>query len=208
LAGFDMSKKTSFKIWILAIAVILIGGGILFWQYFLTVEEVEAPGAEISEIPREKEEFKRLTLESLENAEYYFALYKKKAYLAGGIHEEEEMVDEGGFSYIFSAGMIEDVMAFGDLDNDGKEDAVVIIYSTGGGSGLFYELAVMMNKDGIPHHLTSEYLGDRVKVNSIAIRDGIITLDMIIHDVGDAACCPTLYKIFQYKLSEEELLKI
>ena len=118
------------------------------------------------------------------------------------------MVDEGGFPYVFSAGMVKDEVAFGDLNNDEKEDAAVIIYSAGGGSGLFYELAVMINQNGNPYHLTSEYLGDRIRINSVAIRDGIITLDMIIHDLGDAACCPTLYKVFQYKLSEDELLEI
>jgi len=203
-----MLTRAFSKIWVLAIVIFLVGGGILLWQYFWMAEEVEAPGAEAPEAPRNREETAKLTLELLENTEYYFALYDKKARLTDGQYGEEEIVDEDGFTYIFSAGIASDKVAFGDLDNNGKEDAAVIIYSAGGASGLFYELAVVINENGSPYHLTSEYLGDRIRINSINIREDIITLDMIIHDVGDSACCPTLHKVSQYKLSEDELLEI
>ncbi len=203
-----MLNQAFSKIWIIIIVIIFAGGGILLWQYFWIVEEVEAPGMEIPEPPKEKEEFTKLTLEALENAEYYFALYDKKTRLIGGQHDEEEVTDEDGFSYIFSAGMVSDKVAFGDLNYNGKEDAAVIIYSTGGGTGVFYELTVMINENGSPYHLASKYLGDRIRVNSIAVKEGVIILDMIVHDLGDAACCPTLHKVFQYKLFEDELLEI
>ena len=201
-----MLTRAFSKIWI--IIVILIIGGILVWQYFRTGEadKVEVPEIEIIELP--EEEAVKLTLESLENAEYYFALYDKRTRLIGGQHGEEEIIDEDGYRYIFSAGIVSDKAAFGDLDNDGKEDAAVIIYSTGGRSGLFYELAIMINEDGNPYYLTSKYLGDRIEVNSVNIQDGIITLERIIHDLGDAACCPTLHKVSQYKLFENELLEL
>ena len=194
------------KIWI--IIIILIIGGILAWQYFGMVEEVEAPGMEATEHSKEEKEFAKLTLEALENAEYYFALYDKKARLVNGLYGEEEIIDEDGFRYIFSAGIVDDKIAFGDLNYNGKEDAAVIIYSAGGGNGVFYELAAMINENGSPYHLTSEYLGDRIRVNSIAVKESVIILDMIIHDLGDAACCPTLDKVFQYKLFEDELLEV
>ena len=194
------------KIWI--IIIILIVGGILAWQYFWVVEKAEAPQTEVIESAKEKEEFAKLTLEALENAEYYFALYDKKTRLIGGRHDEEEIIDEDGYSYIFSAGIISDKVVFGDLNYDEKEDAIVILYSEGGGSGFFYELAVIINENGSPYHLTSKYLGDRVRINSLSVKEDIITLDVITHDTGDAACCPTLHRTFQYKLFEDELLEI
>ena len=202
-----MLTRAFSKIWI--IIVILIVGGILLWQYFGTREtdEIEPPEIEITELPKE-EETTKLTLEILENTEYYFPLYDKKAHLVDGLHGEEEITDESGYTYIFSAGMFSDKVAFGDLDNDEKEDPAVIVYSTGGRSGLFYELVVMINENGNPYYLTSKYLGDRIRVNSVNIQGSIITLEMIIHDVGDAACCPTLHKVSQYKLLENELLEL
>lgn len=194
------------KIWI--IVIVLVIGGILAWQYFWMVEEVEAPETEVAELPKEEEEVVKLTLEALENAEYYYALYDKKTRLISGQHDEEEVIDEDGFRYIFSAGIVSDKVAFGDLNYNGKEDAAVIIYSAGGGSGIFYELAVIINENGSPYHLTSKYLGDRIRVNSIAVKEGVIILDMVVHDLGDAACCPTLDKVFQYKLFEDELLEV
>jgi len=197
------------KVWI--IIIFLVIAGIFAWGYFdiFESEKTEAPEIKILEAPeKEKEEPVKLTLAAIKNAEYYFPLYERKVRLIAGQHEEEEVVDEGGFRYFFSAGIIEDKLAFGDLNYNGKEDAAVIVYSTGGGSGVFYELAVMMNQEGSPYHITSEYLGDRIKVNSVNIKEGVIILDMLIHDVDDAACCPTLYKIFQYKLFGNELLEI
>ncbi len=194
------------KVWI--IIIILIIGGIFAWQYFWMVEKVEAPETEVTESVKEKEEFVKLTLEGLENAEYYFALYDKRARLINGLHGEEEIIDEDDFRYIFSAGIVGDKIAFGDLNYNGKEDAAVIIYSAGGGNGVFYELTVMINENGSPYHLASKYLGDRIRINSIAVKEGVIALDMVVHDLGDAACCPTLHKVFQYKLFEDELLKV
>ncbi|KPJ72985.1 hypothetical protein AMJ48_02790 [Parcubacteria bacterium DG_74_1] len=196
------------KIWLIILIVII--GGFLVWQHFRTedTEMIETPEIKLTESSKEEEEVVKLTLESLENAEYYFALFEKRARLIDGLHGEEEIFDKDGFPYLFSAGMVKDKVAFGDLNNDEKEDATVIIYSTGGRSGLFYELAVMINENGSPYHLSSKYLGDRIRVNSVSIQDGIITLERIIHDVGDAACCPTLHKVSQYKLFENELLEL
>lgn len=204
-----MNNRAFSKIWIIIIFLVLVG--ILFWGYFdiFESEKTEESEIKVSEVQEKKaEEPVKLTLAQIKNTEYYFPLYQKKVSLIAGQHEEEEVVDEEGFRYFFSAGIIEDKLAFGDLNYNGKEDAAVIVYSTGGGSGFFYELAVLMNQDGSPYYLTSEYLGDRVRINSVEIRDSIIIIDLLVHDVDDAACCPTIHRIFQYKLSGNELLKI
>ena len=192
------------------VIIILVVAGIFAWGYFdiFESEKAEKPEIEVLESEKEKEEPVSLTLAAIKNAEYYFPLYERKVRLIAGQHEEEEVVDEEDFRYFFSAGIVENRVAFGDLNNNGKEDAAVVVFSTGGGSGVFYELAVVMNQNGNPYYLTSEYLGDRVRVNSLDIKDEIIIVNMLIHDVDDAACCPTLYKVFQYKLSGNELVEI
>jgi len=203
-----MNNRAFSKIWFIIIFFVI--AGILAWHYLDIFESEKTGELEIKVLESEEEEKEpiKLTLAEIENAEYYFGLYDKQVRLVSGHHEEEEIVDESGFRYFFSAGIVEDKIAFGDLNYNGKEDAAIIVYSTGGGSGIFYELAVIINQNGNPYHLTSEELGDRVKVNFINIKEGIIIINMLIHDVADAACCPTLYKTFQYRLSGNELLEI
>lgn len=98
--------------------------------------------------------------------------------------------------------------AFGDLDGDGAEDAAVILATNSGGSGTFYELAVVSNQNGEPVHLTSTPLGDRIRLNSLAIENGQIVVDYIGPGPNDPACCPTqaVIKVFglQPTLQEQE----
>jgi len=102
----------------------------------------------------------------------------------------------------------ENKITFGDLNNDGKNDAVVILTGNCGGTGNFRELAIIINQNKQPHYLTSKNLGDRVIINSVSIESRVITLDMVIHGPNDGLCCPTLHKIFKYKLSENQIIEI
>lgn len=151
----------------------------------------------------------------LNNAEYFSITYPEigKFKLTNGnyrISAEELYPNDPAFQG--SAAGIEvsiykDKIAFGNLNGDGKKDAVVALTATGGGSGDFRELAVMLNEDEKPIYLTSIALGDRVIINSINIQSGTITLDMVVHGPNDGMCCPTLEKIVKYKLSNNQLLE-
>ena len=52
--------------------------------------------------------------------------------------------------------------AFGDLDGDGSDDAAVVLVTDPGGSGTFFDLAVLSEKRGAPVNVASRALGDRV----------------------------------------------
>lgn len=157
-----------------------------------------------SSLLKEEEETEKkaeLTLENLGNAEYCSSLYDEEIQLKDGEHNgtlEEPPVLAG----------ISDTIAFGDLNGDGKEDAAVIFYSSGGGSGTFYELIVMINKNGSPYCADAKELGDRVIIKSITIESGIITVNMAIHGPNDPMCCPTVQKIVKYQLSGDQLLEV
>jgi len=95
----------------------------------------------------------------------------------------------------------------GDLDGDGDEDAAVVLVSSGGGSGTFYELAVVINDQGRPVHTSSVPLGDRVNVESLELASARIRVKMIVHDEDDAACCPTLPVDRFYRLQDGALIE-
>jgi hypothetical protein len=96
-------------------------------------------------------------------------------------------------------------LAVGELN--GETAAAVIVYSSGGGSGTFYELHVMVERDGQPYDVAWTQLGDRVQVNSLAIEGNEIVVDMVTHGPDDPMCCPTKQVVQTYALQGETLVQ-
>lgn len=61
---------------------------------------------------------------------------------------------------------------YGDLDADGDDDAVLMLYEQTGGTGTFYYVVVAMNESGIYHGTDSMYIGDRIAPQTLRIQDG------------------------------------
>ena len=61
---------------------------------------------------------------------------------------------------------------YGDLDADGDDDAVLMMYEQTGGSGTFYYVAVALNEDGIYHGTDTMFIGDRIAPQTLRIQDG------------------------------------
>ncbi|HZN04272.1 MAG TPA: hypothetical protein VFD06_11885 [Candidatus Polarisedimenticolia bacterium] len=81
--------------------------------------------------------------------------------------------------------------ARGDLDGDGREDAAVVLMGSGGGSGVFVDLALVLDRNGVPLHAASVALGDRVQVHGVSIEGNEVIVDVTQHGPGDPVCCPT-----------------
>jgi hypothetical protein len=106
-----------------------------------------------------------------------------------------------------------DLIASGDLDGDGAEDAAVIIRSQFGGTGIFVALAVLKNDGGSPVHLATDVLGDRVVVNAIAIERGEIIVDLLTFAPPSSPqwagqCCPTELAVLRYRLEGTQLVQV
>jgi hypothetical protein len=98
--------------------------------------------------------------------------------------------------------------AAGDLDADGVPDAVVVLATSTGGSGTFHDLAVVLNRDGLPENIASFFLGDRVVIERIRIVDGEIQLDLTMHGPADPMCCPSVSATRRFRLDESELVEL
>jgi len=85
--------------------------------------------------------------------------------------------------------------------------AAVILTSSGGGSGTFYELHAMVVRNGQPYDAAWTQLGDRVQINSLSIENGEIVVDMVTHGPEDPLCCPTQQVVQTYALQGDELLQ-
>jgi len=104
-----------------------------------------------------------------------------------------------------SAGLAGDFRLSGDLDGDGNEEAVVLLWQSNGGSGVFSSIAVMSKRDGNIVELGHAPLGDRVQLRAADISDGVLQLDVVQQGPDDAACCPTQLASRQWTLDSRGL---
>jgi heat shock protein HslJ len=146
-----------------------------------------------------------LTLEMLQNTTYPSEWEESGTItLTDGRYEGEPFV-EGGVSRLVVT-LIEPV-AFGDLDDDGVEDAAVILASNAGGSGTFIDLTAVLNQHGMPKPVATTSLGDRARIQSMTIESGQIVLEMITQGPDDPMCCPTQQVVETYALRRDELVQ-
>jgi len=97
-------------------------------------------------------------------------------------------------------------MAFGDLDSDGFEEAVVVLVSNTGSSTVFYDLAVVKKIKGELYNIANTPLGGRVLVRDIVIDQGTISIDMLVPSTDHITCCPDAPVNRQYRLDGDQLV--
>lgn len=116
--------------------------------------------------------------------------------------------EDGIVDSVAYTSMDEGQIAFGDLNNDGIDDAAVIFATSGGGTGYFIDLVVVYNKNGEPQNIASTALGDRVVVKHISIKNGAIELHLLTHRESDGQCCPTKKTSLKYIVKGGVMLEI
>jgi len=101
---------------------------------------------------------------------------------------------------------VTDFIARGDLNADGEDEAVAIVAENYGGSGTFVFAAVYEYQNDEAVFLTSIFLDDRPLINHLAVEDGEIFIDAVVHDRDDPMCCPTLATTRRYLLNGVNLI--
>lgn len=108
------------------------------------------------------------------------------ARLSGGTYEEPIAGSSAKVQIRMS-----DLFAFGDLDGDGIQDAAVVLVSQTGGTGTFYDLFAVLDRNSRPFPVASVPLGDRIELKGVSIEDGRIVVDMVTQGADDAMSNPT-----------------
>ena len=90
-----------------------------------------------------------------------------------------------------AVGLIDDFILTGDLNGDGKDEAVVLLWENTGGSATYIYLAVTGMRDNKPYTLDTALIGEHVQVRAGRIVDNMIELDLVQQGPRDAACCPS-----------------
>ena len=124
--------------------------------------------------------------------------------LEDGAWEGEPYV-EGGASRP-RVGLIEDLWLLGDVNGDGKPEAVTALWHSSGGSGTRNYVAVLERRAAGSVNTATALLGDRVRIDGGAIENGIIRLDLVEHGPDEPACCPT-HAVSRYYDGELNLIE-
>jgi hypothetical protein len=143
-----------------------------------------------------------LTLAALKNAEFPVeATASGKAKLVDGAYQEPAAPNSASKIDV----RLSDTFALGDLDGDGVNDAAAVLTITTGGTGTFYHLFAVLNQGGAPKPIASTLLGDRIKLNTVAIQAGEIIVEMLTQGPRDAMTKPTLPATRKFKLQDSKL---
>lgn len=127
--------------------------------------------------------------------------------LEDGVFEQKLLVEgESALKVV----LVAEHTAWGDLNADGKPDAVTILVSNSGDSGSFYYLTAALNIDAVMNPLATKFLGDRLLIDKIVIdANGIINLNLLTRAENEPmTATPTKIVTQQFKLVGEELVEI
>ncbi len=111
---------------------------------------------------------------------------------------------EGGASRP-GVGLIEDIQPSGDLDADGHEETIALLWQSGGGTGSNIYIAVMKPENGGYNNTSTALIGDRVKLRSAKIDSGKLIFEVLQAGENDAMCCPTQLARRTWKLTDGQL---
>lgn len=100
------------------------------------------------------------------------------------------------------------ILAKGDMTGNGKLEYVVLLESSGGGSGSFPSASIMAEKNNRFKSLAIIPLGDRTTILSQKIKNKQLFLKIKDHGPNDPACCPKRVRTHIWKYVGNKLKKI
>jgi hypothetical protein len=102
---------------------------------------------------------------------------------------------------------LSEVYSGGDLNFDGREDALAVLIVEPGDGGVFNYLVVMIDQDGELQQVDQILLGDHVQVVAVQIQMSEFVVNLLRHKMDDAICCPSVETMERYRW-DFELVKM
>jgi heat shock protein HslJ len=164
----------------------------------------EVKGSSFTE-RHEKTAGEELSLERLRGATYR-GIYDKPVTLTNGKYEGPPFQPEGAARPRVS--LVDKLVARGDLDGDGVDEAVVLLAENSGASGTRNYVAVVAAREGRPVNVATNLIGDRTQLRAMRIEDKRLILDTVAHGPADSMCCPTEKVRRLFMLDGDRLLEI
>jgi hypothetical protein len=83
-------------------------------------------------------------------------------------------------------------VAFGDINNDGIDDAAFLIVESMGGTGIFYSITSFISGSQGFTQTNSRFIDDRAVIHSLMIDNSEVILNANVHAINDPMVNPTV----------------
>ncbi|MHB0977943.1 MAG: hypothetical protein ACYC1K_00840 [Minisyncoccota bacterium] len=124
--------------------------------------------------------------------------------LKKGLHEQEIAPN----SALTQETTLTDIIDYGDINGDKKDDAVVVLKQTSGGSGVFIYLAAYVSGPVNYKGTNAVFIGDRIEPESVSTKNGLVTLNYLNRKPNEAfSSKPTVSVTQQFIYKNGELVK-
>lgn len=121
-----------------------------------------------------------------------------------------QLVD-GAFSGVMDGvtlnARIQSGIQFGDLNEDGINDAAFLLAEDTGGSGVFVSLIVVYSREEVFQQAPGQLIDDRPVINALAIEGGIVRISGLVHSPNDAMVNPTTVFSAEFSLFGDQLVR-
>jgi hypothetical protein len=97
-------------------------------------------------------------------------------------------------------------IAVGDVNQDGSQDAAVILALNNGGDSTFMYLAVVVIQGNGLSNIDTYSLGDQVRVQSLRVKSGQVRVTLLRPKPTDPPCCPSDLVVEAYQLNPTGVL--
>ncbi len=89
----------------------------------------------------------------------------------------------------------------GDLNNDTRDDAVVVLRVNNGGNSMIRNIIILVqDNNGKMEQYANYIMEDREDVKNIYINQGIISADVFVKSDDDPACCASVSTTYRFKI--------
>lgn len=142
------------------------------------------------------------SLDEIANATIH-SIYDEPVQLQAGKYEGEPFEPQG--ASFPRVGLIDEFLLTSDLDGDGAEEAIVMLWESSGGSGTYSYLAAIGREGSEVVNIATAEVGDRVQLRDSRISGNRVELDVLRAGPEDAACCPGEMTTLAWELEDRSL---
>jgi hypothetical protein len=154
---------------------------------------------------------------TLLNASYLSCFYEKPIQISkgqyppkkfGGKRPEEVTIGAATFTsgYDYQT-EVADIL-LGDLNGDGRKDALVLLETPKGADGVDLEVIPVIVSAGHLVQVGEIYLGHSICFTGMKIENGLISLRLTVHDFNDSVMGPTKKVVWRFRVSKGRLIKM